>query len=226
MVLSNEGNGRRTGTLIWFNLDGVVVSFLEITSIHKKHNDMNRFFRDFSPWILLIPFLCVAFVQALICSCSRVPYETIQENYESNINDNILYNSTQIDSLFAFLRESENRTNEKLSEITVNSNTIYWSAPDSSGMQYREKENTTVINNKERDYSSLERTTEGYYQQLLTRIDSLAEEIRMQKSIKKESVPRLTRWQQWKQEIGGWITFIIIITLLFVVGKRVYRLIK
>lgn len=37
---------------------------------------------------------------------------------------------------------------------------------------------------------------------------------------------KLTRWQQWKQDVGGWSTAIIIITLIIVVGMRVYKLIK
>lgn len=195
--------------------------------VATKQNDMKRFLEKYWPIVLAYLWnICLTILFLIFSSCSRVQYVPVEEQSDSTMNENILANSNRIDSLFAFFRESENRTAEKLSELVVNSNTVYWSAPDSSGNQYKEKENTTVINNTERDFSSLERLTEVHYKQLSARIDSLYAEIRKQGNVKKVSAPKLTRWQQWKQDVGGWSTAIIIITLIIVVGMRVYKLIK
>jgi len=37
---------------------------------------------------------------------------------------------------------------------------------------------------------------------------------------------QLTRWQRWKQDFGGWSTLAVIVTVLVVVGRMVYRIIK
>lgn len=161
-----------------------------------------------------------------LCGCSRVQYVPVEVQSDSTVNKNILANSSRIDSLFAFLTESENRTSERLSEMVVNSSTVYWSVPDSTGRQYKERENTTVVNNTERDFSSCKKLTERYYKQLSARIDSLSVEIRKQGNTKKVYAPKLTRWQRWKQDFGGWNTLAIIITVLVVVGRMVYRIIK
>lgn len=146
---------------------------------------MNRFFRDFFPWILLVPFLCVAFVLTLLCSCSRVnyvPVETVHTDsvYITKYNSDSTYLK---DSIYLYIGQKDD--------------TVYRT-------EYRYKIHY-------RDRISVDTI-------FCERIDSVQVPYPVEK--------KLTRWQQWKQEIGGWSTFIIIITLLFVVGKRVYKLIK
>lgn len=160
-----------------------------------------------SRFIILAPFMCIILLMSAICSCRTVKYIPVESKADSVVVEKLVEVQLPQDSatIRALLECDENgKVVLNWLDIANSKNARAQLTIDSLGnllAKMRTQPDTVYLPSKEVVVS------------------------------KKEKVPypvekELTRWQKIRLNVGGWAIGIVIITVLIVVGKLVYKLKK
>ena len=171
--------------------------------------------------ITLAPFMCLLMV--LVCSCAT-PKNT-ESDSSADYADLIEWLRSSITGLEKKIDTQSQTTSEKLSNMKIENKTVYLSPPDSTGKQHTTMESTTTATkvDEQRD-ETVQQTTE-LLSIINQRIDSLSRKIDLASETKVVE-KKLTKWETLCINVGGWAIGIVIITILVVVGRMVYKLKK
>lgn len=170
-----------------------------------------------SRFIMLAPFMCLL----VLCACAS------PKNMESDSNtgytellEGIRHS---ISGLEKKIDTQSQTTSEKLSNLKVENKTVYLSPPDSTGKQHPTMESTTTATkvDEQRD-ETVQQTTE-LLSVINARIDSLSHKIDLVSETKIVE-QELTWWQRFRLDVGGWAIGIVIITMLIVFSRLIYKL--
>lgn len=169
--------------------------------------------------IVLAPFMCVL----ILYSCAT-PKNT-ESNSSADYADLIEWIRSSITGLEKKIDTQSQTTSEKLSNMKIENKTVYLSAPDSTGKQHMTMESTTTATKvDEQRNETIQQTTE-LLSIINQRIDSLSRKIDLASETKVVE-KKLTKWETLCINVGGWAIGIVIITILVVVGRLVYKLKK
>lgn len=181
----------------------------------------NYIMNKVSRCITLAPFMCVLMV--LVCSCAT-PKNT-ESDSSADYADLIEWLRSSITDLEKKIDTQSQTTSEKLSNMKIENKTVYLSSPDSTGKQHTTMESTTTATKvDEQRNETIQQTTE-LLSIINQRIDSLSRKIDLASETKVVE-KKLTKWETLCINVGGWAIGIVIITILVVVGRLVYKLKK
>ena len=185
---------------------------------------MNRFFRVFWPWLMVPVFwLVVGLLVFAMCGCAGSRHlET--ERAADYARRSSSFEDT-VDSLRMELSRAARQTMERFSDLKVENRMVVWSAPDSCGRQYKERESRTSIDRRDREITELVEKAMADYLRLSHRIDSLMEKADGQ-SLEKVAERKLSRWEETKLHYGGFAFVAVVVCILAGLGRFVYRLKK
>ena len=171
--------------------------------------------------IVLAPFMCLLMV--LVCSCATS--KNTESDSSADYADLIEWLRSSITGLEKKIDTQSQTTSEKLSNMKIENKTVYLSPPDSTGKQHTTMESTTTATkvDEQRD-ETVQQTTE-LLSIINQRIDSLSRKIDLASETKVVE-KKLTKWETLCINVGGWAIGIVIITVLVVVGRMVYKLKK
>ena len=169
--------------------------------------------------ITLVPLMCLL----VFCSCAT-PKNT-ESDSSVDYADLVEWIRRSITGLEKKIDTQSQTTSEKLSNLKIENKTVYLSAPDSTGKQHTTMESTTTATkvDEQRD-ETVQQTTE-LLSIINQRIDSLSRKIDLASETKVVE-KKLTKWETLCINVGGWAIGIVIITILIVVGRMVYKLKK
>lgn len=171
--------------------------------------------------ITLAPLMCLLMV--LVCSCATP--KNMESDSSADYADLIELIRTSITGLENKIDTQSKTTSEKLSNMKIENKTVYLSAPDSTGKQYTTMESTTIATKMdEQKDETIQQTTE-LLSVLNQRIDSLSRKIDLASETKIVE-KKLTKWETLCIYVGGWAIGIVIITILIVGGRIIYKLKK
>lgn len=145
----------------------------------------------------------IIFLASAICSCRSVRYVPVESN--SYVKDSV----NLIDSIVIHY---ETRTKDS---VCIKDSTVIVQDKDGNIIKekyYRETERYSILEN---DYNKLK---QKYEKLKAEKVDT----IRVPYPVE----AKLTKWQQFKMEAGGYAIALTIITILIVVGYMVYKLKK
>lgn len=185
---------------------------------------MNRFFKVFWPWLMVPVFwLVVGLSLFAMCGCAGSKHLETERaadyaRHSSSFEDTV-------DSLRMELSRAVRQTMERFSDLKVENRTVVWSAPDSCGRQYKERESHTSVDRSDREMSELEEKAMADYLRLSHRIDSLMEKVDGQ-SLEKVAERKLSWWEETKLHYGGFALVAVAVYILIGFGRFVYRLKK
>lgn len=186
--------------------------------------DMNRFFRVFWPWLMVPVFwLVVGLSLFAMCGCAGSKHLETERavdyaGHSSSFEDTV-------DSLRMELSRAARQTMERFSDLKVENRMVVWSAPDSCGRQYKERESHTSVDRSDREMSELEEKAMADYLRLSHRIDSLMEKVDGQ-SLEKVVERKLSWWEETKLHYGGFALVAVVVCIFIGFGRFVYRLKK
>lgn len=169
--------------------------------------------------ITLAPFMCLL----ILCSCAT-PKNT-ESDSSADYADLIEWLRSSITGLEKKIDTQSQTTSEKLSNLKIENKTVYLSAPDSTGKQHMTMESTTTATkvDEQRD-ETVQKTTE-LLSDINARIDGLSRKIDLASETKVVE-KKLTKWETLCINVGGWAIGIVIITILIVGGRIIYKLKK
>lgn len=169
--------------------------------------------------IVLAPFMCVL----ILCSCATL--KNTESNSSADYADLIEWIRSSITGLEKKIDTQSQTTSEKLSNMKIENKTVYLSAPDSTGKQHMTMESTTTATkvDEQRD-ETVQKTTE-LLSAINARIDGLSRKIDLASETKVVE-KKLTKWETLCINVGGWAIGIVIITILIVGGRIIYKLKK
>lgn len=169
--------------------------------------------------ITLAPFMCLL----ILCSCAT-PKNT-ESDSSADYADLIEWLRSSITGLEKKIDTQSQTTSEKLSNLKIENKTVYLSAPDSTGKQHMTMESTTTATkvDEQRD-ETVQKTTE-LLSAINARIDGLSRKIDLASETKVVE-KKLTKWETLCINVGGWAIGIVIITILIVGGRIIYKLKK
>ena len=156
-----------------------------------------------SQCITLAPFMCLI----LICSCRTVKYVPVESKADSVVVEKLIEVQLPPDSAtICALLECDNNGKVVLNwlDIANSKNAQAQLVIDSLGnllAKMRTQPDTVYLPSKE---------------------VTVSKEVKVPYPVEKE----LTRWQQFRLDVGGWAIGIVIITILIVFGRFVYKLKK
>lgn len=156
-----------------------------------------------SQCITLSPFMCLV----LICSCRTVKYVPVESKADSVVVEKLVEVQLPPDSatIRALLECDENgKVVLNWLDIAYSKNAQAQLVIDSLGnllAKMRTQPDTVYLPSKE---------------------VTVSKEVKVPYPVEKE----LTRWQQFRLDVGGWAIGIVIITILIVFGRFVYKLKK
>lgn len=185
---------------------------------------MNRFFKVFWPWQMVPVFwLVVGLSLFAMCGCTGSKHLETERavdyaGHSSSFEDTV-------DSLRMELSRAARQTMERFSDLKVENRTVVWSAPDSCGRQYKERESHTSVDRSDREMSELEEKAMADYLRLSHRIDSLMEKVDG-RSLEKVAERKLSWWEETKLHYGGFALVAVAVCILIGFGRFVYRLKK
>lgn len=185
---------------------------------------MNRFFKVFWPWLMVPVFwLVVGLSLFAMCGCAGSKHLETERavdyaGHSSSFEDTV-------DSLRMELSRAARQTMERFSDLKVENRMVVWSAPDSCGRQYKERESHTGVDWSDREMSELEEKAMADYLRLSHRIDSLMEKVDDQ-SLEKVAERKLSWWEETKLHYGGFALVAVVVCILIGFGRFVYRLKK
>lgn len=166
--------------------------------------------------IVLAPFMCVL----ILCSCAT-PKNT-ESDSSADYADLIEWLRSSITGLEKKIDTQSQTTSEKLSNLKIENKTVYLSLPDSTGKQHTTMESTTTATKvDEQRNETIQQTTE-LLSIINQRIDSLSRKIDLASETKVVE-KKLTKWETLCINVGGWAIGIVIITILIVGGRIIYK---
>ena len=125
--------------------------------------------------------------------------------------------STSTDSIVKNMMMSSKETNERMSNMKVESKTIYYTVPDSTGKQYPAVVNETKSTNEEKESSQKDTELYASVTILSEKVDELSEKV--DESLKKdEKVVEISWWDRHKDKV--YITFALIIVSWMIYKSR------
>ena len=145
----------------------------------------------------------------LLCGCkaSRQTDTKVQRDYSGDWQRL----SSQMDSLRAGFRLSQQQVTDKLSNLKVEHTTTYYTLPDSTGRQYPVYVSTTKADKDEQTTERIRTEMDACIRRLEGRIDSLSAKV--DAVLKKEQkVAELSWWDRhkWKVMVSGLVIVVII----------------
>lgn len=171
--------------------------------------------------IMLAPLMCLLMV--LVCSCAT-PKNT-ESDSSADYADLIEWLRSSITGLENKIDKQSKTTSEKLSNLKVENKTVYLSPPDSTGKQHTTMESTTTATKVDEQRDETVQQTTRLLSVINQRIDSLSRKIDLVSETKVVE-KKLSKWELFCINVGGWAIGIVIITILVVVGIMVYKLKK
>lgn len=160
-----------------------------------------------SRFIMLAPFMCIILLMSAICSCRTVKYIPVESKVDSVVVEKLVKVQLPQDSatIRALLECDENgRIILAWLDIANSKNAQAKLTIDSMGnllAKMKTQQDTVYLPSKE---------------------ITVTKEVKVPYPIEKE----LTKWQKFRIDFGGWAIGIVIITILIVVGRLVYKLNK
>ena len=150
----------------------------------------------------------------LLCGCktSRQTDTVTHQDYSADWQRL----SSQMDSLRAGFRLSQQQVTDKLSNLKVEHTTTYYTLPDSTGRQYPVYVSTTKADKDEQTTERIRTEMEAYIRRLEGRIDSLSAKV--DAALKKEQkVADLSWWDRhkWRVMVSGLVVVIIIAAFVY-----------
>lgn len=166
--------------------------------------------------IMLAPLMCLF----VFCSCAT-PKNT-ESDSSADYADLVEWLRSSITGLEKKIDTQSQTTSEKLSNLKIENKTVYLSPPDSTGKQHTTMESTTTATKvDEQRNETIQQTTE-LLSIINQRIDSLSRKIDLASETKVVE-KKLTKWETLCINVGGWAIGIVIITILIVCGRIIYK---
>ena len=153
----------------------------------------------------------------LLCGCktSRQTDTKVQRDYSADWKRL----SSQMDSLRAGFRQSQQQVTDKLSNLKVEHTTTYYTLPDSTGRQYPVYVSTTKADKDEQTTERIRTKMEACIRRMEAIVDSLSRKV--DAALKKEQkVAELSWWDRHKGRVGIGAGMLVLV----VVGYMVYRM--
>ena len=148
------------------------------------------------------------------CASSK----NVQENTIENRSNEIAQLKSSLDSLQIDIQKQSRITAEKLSNLKVESKTVYLSKPDSTGKQHKTKETVTNIHHESQSTIKKYEELSMMFMELSGKVDTLLSMIESSHA-KDVKVKKLSWWDLYKDRIF----FVLILMLLF---PDLYKLMK
>lgn len=172
-----------------------------------------------SRYVLLAPFMCILLL--LSCASPRNTDTESSKDYTEMLNGI----KSSITGLEKKIDTQSQTTSEKLSNMKIENKTVYLSAPDSTGKQHTTMESTTTATKVDEQKDETVSQTTEILSAINERIDSLSRKIDLASETKVVE-KKLTKWETLCINVGGWAIGIVIITILIVGGRIIYKLKK
>ena len=155
----------------------------------------------------------------LLCGCktSRQTDTKVQRDYSGDWQ----HLSSQMDSLRAGFRLSQQQVTDKLSNLKVEHTTTYYTLPDSTGRQYPVYVSTTKADKDEQTTERIRTEMEAYFRRMEAIVDSLSRKV--DAALKKEQkVAELPWWDRhkWRVMVSGLVVVVIIIAAFVYRSRR------
>lgn len=145
----------------------------------------------------------------LLCGCktSRQTDTKVQRDYSADWQRL----SSQMDSLRAGFRLSQQQVTDKLSNLKVEHTTTYYTLPDSTGRQYPVYISTTKADKDEQTTERIRTEMDACIREMRTIVDSLSRKV--DAALKKEQkVAELSWWDRHKWKVMVPVVLVIIAT--------------
>lgn len=145
----------------------------------------------------------------LLCGCkaSRQTDTKVQRDYSADWQRL----SSQMDSLRAGFRLSQQQVTDKLSNLKVEHTTTYYTLPDSTGRQYPVYVSTTKADKDEQTTERIRTEMDACIREMRTIVDSLSRKV--DAALKKEQkVAELSWWDRHKWRVLVPVVLVIIAT--------------
>ena len=145
----------------------------------------------------------------LLCGCktSRQTDTKVQRDYSADWQRL----SSQMDSLRAGFRLSQQQVTDKLSNLKVEHTTTYYTLPDSTGRQYPVYVSTTKADKDEQTTERIRTEMDACIREMRTIVDSLSRKV--DAALKKEQkVAELSWWDRHKWKVMVPVVLVIIAT--------------
>ena len=145
----------------------------------------------------------------LLCGCkaSRQTDTKVQRDYSADWQRL----SSQMDSLRAGFRLSQQQVTDKLSNLKVEHTTTYYTLPDSTGKQYPVYVSTTKADKDEQTTERIRTEMDACIREMRTIVDSLSRKV--DAALKKEQkVRELSWWDLHKWKVMVPVVLVIIAT--------------
>lgn len=149
---------------------------------------------------------------ALIVMCLTLIACATNKNIDIQHNDN--YSNelqsirSSLDSLQMNVNKQSQITSDKLSNLKMESKTIYMSPPDSTGKQYTIKQHITNIQKEDKELTKEVATVSASVMQISNKVDSLSQQINELMQTK-DSVVELSWWDLHKDKVYGVVLLLV-----------------
>lgn len=161
--------------------------------------------------------LYVLAIVCLLCGC-KTSQQTDTETHQDYSADWQRL-SSQMDSLQAGFRLSQQQVTDKLSNLKVEHTTTYYTLPDSTGRQYPVYISTTKADKDEQTTERIRTEMDAYFRRMEAMVDSLSRKV--DAALKKEQkVRELSWWDRHKWKVYAAFS----LAILIVVGYMIYKL--
>ena len=155
----------------------------------------------------------------LLCGCktSRQTDTKVQRDYSADWQRL----SSQMDSLRAGFRLSQQQVTDKLSNLKVEHTTTYYTLPDSTGRQYPVYVSTTKADKDEQTTERIRTEMDACIREMRSIVDSLSRKV--DAALKKEQkVAELSWWDRhkWRVMVSGLVVVVIIIAAFVYRSRR------
>ena len=161
--------------------------------------------------------LYILSIVCLLCGCkaSQQTDTKVQRDYSGDWQRL----SSQMDSLRAGFRLSQQQVTDKLSNLKVEHTTTYYTLPDSTGRQYPVYVSTTKADKDEQTTERIRTKMDACIRRMEAIVDSLSRKV--DAALKKEQkVAELSWWDRHKGRVGIGAGMLVLV----VVGYMVYRM--
>ena len=155
----------------------------------------------------------------LLCGCkaSKQTDTKVQRDYSGDWQRL----SSQMDSLRAGFRLSQQQVTDKLSNLKLEHTTTYYTLPDSTGRQYPVYVSTTKADKDEQTTERIRTELDAYFRRMEAMVDSLSRKV--DAALKKEQkVAELSWWDRhkWRVMVSGLVVVVIIIAAFIYRSRR------
>ena len=158
--------------------------------------------------------LYVLAIVCLLCGC-KTSQQTDTETHQDYSADWQRL-SSQMDSLRAGFRLSQQQVTDKLSNLKVEHTTTYYTLPDSTGKQYPVYISTTKADKDEQTTERIRTEMDAYFRRMEAMVDSLSRKV--DAALEKEQKVRELSWwdlHKWRVMVPALVVVIIIVTFIY-----------